>query len=196
MWNDEKNGSYRSSGAERRSETKPKILTFPLPNRKMMITCTSALLCENERCGQSTLLLDHLWKKNFPSALMDLENLVAMISANLWNKTRSYCAAEVKSIHKWWETTTYKCLFHTHTCVRNDAPYRRSSKPKITTLKISKRVLDGVYDHVFRFFPILVWTLNPLNCVELWFFWTLFFRIFGVVPIDKYFSLFLIYGAM
>ena len=75
---------------ERRSETKPKILTFPLPNRKMMITCTSALLCENERCGQYTLLLDHLWKKNFPSALMDLENLVAMISANnLWSKTRS-----------------------------------------------------------------------------------------------------------
>ena len=80
---------------ERRSETKPKILTFPLPNRKMMITCTSALLCENERCGQSTLLLYHLWKKkNFPSALMDLENLVAMISANLWNKTRSFATAQ------------------------------------------------------------------------------------------------------
>ena len=50
-------------------ETKPKILTFPLPNRKMMITCTSALLCENERCGQSTLLLDHLWKKKTFQAL-------------------------------------------------------------------------------------------------------------------------------
>ena len=66
-----------------------KLLTFPLPNRKMMITCTSAL-CENERCGQSILallLLSSSLEKNFPSTLMDLENLVAMISANLWNKT-------------------------------------------------------------------------------------------------------------
>ena len=71
--------------------------------------------------------------KNFPRSLMDLENLVAMISANLWSKTQR----TLQQHRRWNLSTNDERRPHISTCVRNDAPYRSSnSAPKQKNFKI------------------------------------------------------------